>query len=145
MTGGETSQVVDLGGDPTAFEVVVGYAPFLLPRLAGKEGRTFTHVDPGSWRISPYLGLGVLSTNGGDAPQWLRSIYFGAEVELAQGCSVALALVGRRVEGLANGLSLGMDVANDTDVTRTAFDWGGGVVLNFAPDFFSFAADVLPK
>jgi hypothetical protein len=145
LVGGTTSQVVDLGGSPMAFEVVVGYAPFVLPRLQGKDGRTFTHVDPWSWRISPYLGLGVLSTNGSESPQWLRSMYLGAEVELAQGCSIAFAAVGRRTEGLADALTPGMEVANDTDVTRTSFDWGWGLVFNFTPDFFTFATDVLPK
>lgn len=133
---GELHQIVNLGGSSGAIEMVVGYAPFFTLR-------TFTDAKP-YYRLSPYLGLGVLSSTS-DGVQWLRSVYLGVEFDLAQGCSVALTGVLRRSEDLADGLSLGDMVTKDTDVTRSTLSLGYGVVFNFTPEFLTFASSVIPK
>ncbi|HRC58081.1 MAG TPA: hypothetical protein PKU97_19290 [Kofleriaceae bacterium] len=133
---GELHEIVNLGGSAGAIEMVVGYAPFLTPR-------TFTDAKP-YYRFSPYLGLGVLSSTS-DGVQWLRSVYLGAEFDLAQGCSVALTGVLRRSEYLADGLAVGDMVAKDTDVTKSGLSLGVGLVFNFTPEFLTFASSVIPK
>ncbi|TMQ05330.1 MAG: hypothetical protein E6J90_49325 [Deltaproteobacteria bacterium] len=144
VAGSDFSQVVDNGADPVNLEVVVGYAPFLGAKLTSDMGgRTYMRDDNPWTRFAPYFGVGIISSSNSKF-EWLRSLYAGVEYELTPGSSLALALVIRRVDALANGLSVGMPVADTTNLTRVTYEAGVGVVFNFTPAFFQFATSAIP-
>lgn len=145
VAGSDFSQIVDNGADPVNMEIVVGYAPFLASKIFSEfGGRTYMN-DENPWlRIAPYFGFGAIVSSNSKI-EWLRSLYVGIEYELMPGSSLALTTVIRRVDALANRLSVGMPVADGTNLTRVNYEYGWGVVFNFTPAFFQFATSVLPK
>lgn len=144
--GGDFSTVVDNGADPVAVELVVGYAPFLFAKHSRAGGRTYTPGENEWTRFAPFFGVGVISSTVTTAKvDYLRSFYFGFEYELTAGSSIAIAGVVRRTDQLAHGLEVGAPVDPGTTVTRVAFDFGLGVVVNITPKFFQFASAALPK
>jgi hypothetical protein len=143
IPGSDFADVVDNGGAPLAMDLVIGYAPFLFDRSNG--GRYYGLSDAPYTRWAPYFALSALSANVSGKVDWLRSVYVGLEYELLPGSSLAVALSGRRVDALANGLYVGLPVADGTSLTKTTYQFGLGVVFNFTPFFFQFASSALPK
>lgn len=146
VVGSDFSQIVDGGADPVSAELVIGYAPFLFAKASAAGGRTYTS-DENAWaRVAPYFGVGVLSSSpSASKAEFLRSFYLGLEYELTPGSSIAIVGVLRRVDALASGLNVGMTVDSTTNISRTTFDLGWGLVFNVTPGFFQFAASALPK
>lgn len=138
--GSMIGSLVDNGASPFDAEVVAGYAPFVFNWDDG--GRSYGGRSQRSQNsIAPYIGLGLVSGSASGV-SWLKSLYLGLEYELGANCSIAGALVLRRVDRLAYGLSVGDPVADGTTLTTSGYAGGFGVVLNFTPDFVKFATSI---
>ncbi len=133
------------GGPAGNYEVVLGFVPF------GRHGRDYIHPRPQSVppnaRWGPYLGLGLVGTDGSQT-KFLSSTYIGGEWEFARSSSIAFAITGRRVQKLDRGFTVGMAAPSDDpkDFTHNSVAFGAGLVLNVSPDFLRLAArnSVLP-
>jgi hypothetical protein len=117
-----------------AFEVVIGFAPYLGDLLAW-GGRS--HTSYRNLYVAPYFGLGVLNQEGATVKS-LASIHIGGEVEFASSFSVAIAAVCRRTDRLTDGLSIGSPVNDGDAFTTTKSAWGASIILNVTPDFLQF-------
>jgi hypothetical protein len=142
--GATIGTIVDNGTSPFDAEVVVGYAPFVFDWIWGKDrARRYSTWPHGSnIAVAPYLGLGLISGSNSGVT-WLRSLYLGIEYEFSPNFSVAGTWVLRRVNRLADGLTLGDPVTDGTVLTKTAYSLSGvGLVINFTPDFAKFATGI---
>jgi hypothetical protein len=127
--------------DTVGFEIVSGFAPYLLDLFCPGGGRSFTGGC--NLHFAPFVGFGVLGTGtAGGGVQALSSVHFGLELEFAKSFSIALTGVARRTQALNNGYAAGSPVTGSMTVTDfTHDDWkpGLGVVVNATPSFLQFA------
>jgi hypothetical protein len=142
--GVNVMEVLDHGAPAAEAELVVGYAPYWQAFKGG--GRDYIRHYKGTavaQRLAPYLGLAIVSATPGvdnTRVRWLRSFYLGAEWEFFQNTSIALAVTLSRVDVLAPNLTAGGPIGKDTALTDSEVHPGFGIVINFSPDFFKFAA-----
>lgn len=116
-------------------EIVLGFAPYLFDYLKTGEGRPAITKGTG---LAPYFGIGLLNANG-TGIELVKSIHLGLEYQFAPSFSLALTGVGRRVNRLPPGFTVGSPVTG-TVPTTTGFGLGVGLVLNFSPEFFKISA-----
>jgi hypothetical protein len=145
IAGGAGNAIVENPARPASFELVVGYAPFLLQTwFSDAGGRTYGR-DATPWyaRFAPYLGFGVVGPGGGTSVDWFRSIHVGGEWEAFSNFSVALTWVIHRTAVLAPGLHVGGPAPDPGSLTTNAYHSALGVVVNFSPDLFKFTVNTL--
>lgn len=133
-SGAAFGEVFAEKASPVDGEIVLGYAPYL-----DDGGRPDRGCDLRPLCFGPYVGLGVLAP-GADGAVFFKSLHVGLEWEPAPGFSVALTLVGRRVDRLAPDVHIGSPLAVGTSPTREQLGLGVGLVVNVSPDFLKIAS-----
>jgi hypothetical protein len=126
--------------DPVAFEIVSGFAPYLLDLLCSGHGRSYTGGC--NAYFAPYLGFGVLGGSTNQGVQGLTSAHLGVELEFSKTFSIAATAVLRRTRGLNSGYEPGSPVTSGmsvADVTSNAWSSGFAIVVNATPAFLQFA------
>lgn len=155
--GSDQLQIYESASPGVGFEIVVGFAPYLIDlhwggrfygsrwQLRDRETVSGNDADlPYKRRsnayVAPYIGFGVVGTTGEEAIPF-GSLYLGWEVEFARHFSVAITYTMHRVTRLATGYEIGSPVDATTNFTSTGPGHGIAIVLNGSPSFLQFARD----
>jgi hypothetical protein len=134
VAGSAQPQIASKGARAFEYEAILGYAPFF-----DKGGRPSTGCTAQPWCVAPFLGFGVVSPRADGGFDFLTSLHLGAEWEPVRSFSIALTLVGRRVERLASGLVVGAPAVDGQALTQTQYALGAALVFNLSPQFLTTA------
>lgn len=123
-----------------AFELVSGFAPYLIDLAACHGGRSQT----GGCNAygAPYFGFGVIGAAPNQGVQGLSSFHAGFEFEFASNFSIATNFVLRRMRTLTDGYRPGSPVTAGMTIDGvTGESWlpGFAIVINATPSFLQFA------
>ena len=138
VNGSQQSEIVATGANKVDFELVLATAPYLFDYLLLDGPRPAISAGP---RFAPYLGIGLVSVKADENAElaFLRSMYFGAELEFVPSFSVAGAVVIRKVSRLSASQHIGSPTTDGVS-TESTTGVGFGLVVNFSPEFFKIAS-----
>jgi hypothetical protein len=122
---------------PLAFELVAGFAPYLIDLAWHGRSETGGRSAYGA----PFVGFGLLGAQA-TGIEALSSVHFGVEFEFANSFSIATTFVMHRTQKLAEGYQAGSPIASGMTldgITETAWRPGFAVVVNASPGFLQFA------
>jgi hypothetical protein len=156
--GSDQLQIYQSEVPSAGFELVVGFAPYLIDLHWGgrfyasrwrietsseftaneEAAADITYRRSGNAYVAPFIGFGVVGMSGAEAVPF-GSLYLGWEMEFARHFSVAIAYTLHRVTRLATGYEIGSPVDATTNFTETGPGHGIAIVLNGSPSFLQFA------